>query len=135
MSEEHIDSLLGDATPEKEFAEEIKAYEAEEAKKAKAEPAPEPEPEVEPEADDEPEVEAASDDEPQAEAEPEPEQPKQDDRQVPLKALQAERAKTDELKQRLDQITTYLQAQQQQTQQPEAQEEIPNPDEDPIAAV
>ncbi len=140
MSDEHIDSLLGSTTPEQEFADEVKAYEAEEAKKLKEEPAPEPEPEIEAEAeadDDEPEVEAASDDEPQveAEAEPEPEQPKQDDRQVPLKALQAERAKTDELKQRLDRITTYLQAQQQQTQQQEPQEEIPNPDEDPIAAV
>ena len=139
MSDEHIDSLLGNTSPEQEFADEIKAYEAEEAEKVKEEPAPE---QVEAEAaDDEPEIEAADDvdAEPEvrveAEPAPEPEQPKQDDRQVPLKALQAERAKTDELKQRLDQITTYLQAQQQQTQQPEAQEEIPNPDEDPIAAV
>jgi len=133
MSDEHIDKLLG-SDDDKEFAEEIKAYEAEEAKTA--EPEPQPEPEVEEPVAEEPEVEASEETEQPDGEEPPAEETKPEPRQVPVSALQAERAKTQALQQEVNQIKLYLQQLQQNVQQPQGEPEtVPDPDENPIEAL
>jgi hypothetical protein len=141
-------------TPEQEFAEEIKAYEKEEtAKEAKAkeeaeQPAAEPEAEVE---DDDKETQAKSDDDEEVSAEPESEGAEEAEaaeteadskpaRQVPLTALQAERAKTSQLQRQFDEMNGQMQTlmKMYQPQQPGAEQQqdvAPNPEEDPIGAI
>ena len=141
-------------TPEEEFADEIAAYEKEETEKeAKAKEeqeaaAAEQEAEVE---DDDTETQAKSDDDEEDSAEPESEgeekaeaeESKADSgqgRQVPLTALQAERAKTSQLQRQFDEMNGQMQAlmkmyQPQQAGQEQQQDVAPNPEEDPIGAI
>lgn len=135
-------------TPEEELADEIKAYEEEQAKAAKPDE-PEPEPEIDGDGE---EIEAASDDEDadadqdaEAEGSGEAEEEGQDEghkgqRQVPLKALQAEREERARLQREFDemrgQMSAFMQMFNQQPQQPQEQPAPPpDPEEDPIGAI
>jgi hypothetical protein len=134
-------------TPEEELADEIKAYEEEQAKLAKND---EPEPEGD---GDEQEIEAASDDE-DADADQDEEvegdgeaaqesasEADKRQRQVPLKALQEERAERarlqrefDEMRGQMSAFAQMFQQQPQMQQQPDAPPP-PDPEEDPIGYI
>lgn len=138
MSEEHIDSILDSQSPEEEFADEIKAYEEEEAKKADAEK--EPEADLEADAETNEVDEDGSQLEAQAEADQADEGDKgQQSKQVPVSALQAVRAENQQLRNQMNQIGMMLQQMQQQQPmpQPGQQQEAapPDPSEDPIGAM
>jgi hypothetical protein len=120
---ELLNSLNGTA-PDKSFSDELAAasaaFEAEQpapAPEAPVETAPEPEPE------------AAA---PQGEVQESPAPPEKQDRTVPLKALQEERQKRAELERRIAMLEGRVQQQPQETEQ---EEEVPDPETDPIGAL